>query len=260
MAEILSGADALNALNDDGQSGGGKDWSKFNVGSKYVVKIISPNDFFAFFSYGIYSKGGGGVKSFVAKNPSKKSAKGYPINNLTPWDKAWKYHADLSKEFGDKHSQEAYKYKPELRYAVGFFDLDSGERIVIDVSKKQFATLREAILKQEKKLHKYAFEVEKGNGGSVSLTPLPDLEDDLTDEQRANFDKAPEEFKIEDFHGILFERDEEAMLEALQSVGFDVTLIGYEPKQKSDNGGDEDEVEALDNGSPIDVTDDMLPF
>src|SRR5699024_3653226 len=77
-------------------------------------------DLMSFDSYGIYKK----VNSFVAENPSKKSKAGNPVDNLTPWDKAWKYYADKSEQFGDEASTEAYKYKPKQRFAMGFFDLD----------------------------------------------------------------------------------------------------------------------------------------
>ncbi len=225
----------------------------FKVGSSYTVKVVGTNDFFAFYSYGIYSKGGGGVNSFVAKNPSKKTEKGFPVENLTSWDKAFLYHRELSKEFGDHHSTEAYKYKPELRYAMGFFDLDSGERIVIDVSKKQAQTLRATIVKFEKKISKIAFTVEKATGGAVSLTPVIDMDEDLTDKQRENFGKAPEEFNIEDFHGILYESEEEEMVEALKRVGFDVSLIGLGSTEPDGGESEADPIEG-------EVSESDLPF
>src|SRR5699024_8013826 len=112
-------------------------------------------DLMSFDSYGIYKK----VNSFVAENPSKKSKAGNPVDNLTPWDKAWKYYADKSEQFGDEASTEAYKYKPKQRFAMGFFDLDSGEEIVIDVSKKQAQALHGAIMKNEKRIDTFAFEL-----------------------------------------------------------------------------------------------------
>lgn len=257
MAEILSGQDALNTLESSGNSGGNdKEFSTFKVGSKYVVKAVGTSDLFGFYNYGIYKKGGGGVPSFVAKNPSKKSDKGFPQENLTCWDKAFLFHYEKSKEFGDKESNEAYKYKPKLRFALGFFDLDSGERIVIDVSKDQANAIRKPLLKQAEKgkLGKVAFELEKEDGGTVSLTPIVDL-DDLTAKQRENFNKAPEEFKIEDFHGVNFEADDEEMLRRLVHAGFDVTKIGYEiPKPKAEGEAGESAGEA------IDIDSDDLPF
>lgn len=258
MAEIISGDAALDALNDDSTGGGenDKDFTKFNVGSKYLVKVLGTTDFFAFYNYGIYSKGGGGVSSFTAKNPSKKTDKGFPVEDLTPWDKAFMYHRELSTEFGDAQSTEAYKYKPELRYAMGFFDLDSGERIVIDISKKQAQTIRANIMKYEKKLPKLAFEVSKGGGGSVSLTPIIDMDEDITDKQRATFDKAPDAFEIEDFHGMLYEADDEEMIETLVRVGFDVSLIGLEAPNKAEA----EDKPAEEGAEPIDIDTDALLF
>ena len=57
------------------------------------------------------------------------------------------------------------------------------------------------------------------------LSPL-DL-DDLTDKQRANFEKAPEEFDHAVFNGIWYEQDEAQQVVLLRQAGFDVTKIGY---------------------------------
>lgn len=239
MAEIISGQDALDALENGGNNGGsGKskelDFTKFNVGSKYTVKVTGTKDFFVAYTYGIYEK----VNSFVAKNPSKKTGKGFPVENLTCWDKAFLYHKDRSEEFMDDESKEAYKYKPELRVAMGFFDLDSGERIVIDVSKKQANVLRAAIKEFEEDLEDTAFKVSKTNGGTVSLTPVLNMKK-LTETQRENFDNAPEEFKIEDFHDIFYEADDEEMLQLLVKAEFDVSLIGLEkPEAKAESSDD----------------------
>src|SRR5699024_5357178 len=117
---------------DDGNSAK-QEFAKFSSGTTYTVKVLGSADLISFYSYGIYKQ----VNSFVAKNPSKKSKKGYPIENLGPFDLAWKYHADKSEEFGDKDSQEAYKYRPRQRFALGFIDLDTGEPIIVDLSKNQ---------------------------------------------------------------------------------------------------------------------------
>src|SRR5690625_3450902 len=132
MANIQTGADALNALNQEDNGGGGAEFASFKSGTAYTVKALGTADLISFYSYGIFKQ----VNSFVAKNPSKKSGRGFPVEDLTPWDKAWKYHADLSEEFGDKHSQEAYKYRARQRFALGFIDLDTGDPIIIDLSKR----------------------------------------------------------------------------------------------------------------------------
>jgi len=233
MVQYQTGVDALNALNETGE-GNGVEFTSFKSGTTLVVKVLGTTDIISFYSYGIYKQ----INSFVAKTPSKKSAKGYPIENLTPWDKAWKYHKDLSEDFSDYHGQEAGKYRAKQRFAMGFYDLDSGEQIIIDVSKNQAQAIHSAIKKYEKRLGKLAFELSKEGSGTntaVSLTPVLDMEEDLTDKQRKNYDKAPEKFDMTKFDGILYEADEKEQIELLDKAGFDVTLIGYEkPSAESD--------------------------
>lgn len=239
--EVRSGQDALDILNAPDESGGsGLEWSPFKVGSTYTVKVANQGDLITFYSYGIYGK----TSSFVAKNPSKKSQKGFPQDNLTPWDKAFLYHYNKSEKFGDEESEEAYKYKPELRFGFIFFDLDQGKEIAIDVSKKQAQTIGGAIKKQadKGKLGKVAFEVEKTEGGGIMVTPIVDL-DELDKEQRKNFDEAPKEIDVAKYHDINYEADDEEMVKLLKQVGFDVTVL--------DLGEDLE---------GVDITDDDLPF
>lgn len=254
MSEIINGQAALDALNQTDE-GGGKDveFASFKSGTTYTVKVLGTADLFSFYSYGIYKK----VNSFVAKNPSKKSAKGYPVDDLTPWDLAWKYHKDLSEDYTDAHGQEAGKYRVKQRFAFGFIDLDSGEPIIVDVSKKQGQAIYAAIKKYEKKLGKIAFELSKqgeSTSTTVSLTPIIDMDEDLTDEQRKNFDEAPAEFDHALFDGLLYEADEAEQIELLTQAGFDVSLIGLGGQQgESQAEGDGD----TDGDMP---EDDSLPF
>lgn len=239
MANYQAGADALNALNASDEGGSNAEFASFKSGTTYVVKVLGTADLITFYSYGIYKQ----VNSFVAKNPSKKSRNGYPVEDLTPWDLAWKYHKDRSKDFGDEHSQEAAKYRCKQRFAMGFYDLTSGEPIIVDLSKKQAQGVHDVIKKYEKKLDKLAFELSKvGNGTStaVTLTPIIDMDEDLTPEQRANFDKAPAQFDMSLFEGLLYEADEDEQIELLIKAGFDVSLIGLETPKKDEAVDEED--------------------
>lgn len=233
------GMDALNALNDTGTGGTSNEFNSFKTGTTYKVKVVGTDAIMTFDSYGIYKV----VNSFSAKNPSKKSAAGYPVDNYTPWDRAWKFHRDLSEDFSDAHGQEASKYRPKRRFAMGFYDLATGELIVVDLSKNQAQAVHSVIKKYEKKLGKMAFELSKQGSGtstSVSLTPLIDLDDDLTDEERKHFDKAPAEFDMSRFDGILYEADEDEQIRLLKQAGFDVTLIGYDANAGGSPAQDDD--------------------
>lgn len=239
MSNYLQGDAALDALNATDEGGSGAEFTSFKSGTTLLVKVLGTSDLMAFYSYGIYKL----VNSFVAAQPSKKSAKGYPIDALTPWDKAWKYHKDLSADFNDAHGQEAGKYRAKQRFAMAFYDLDAGEPIIIDVSKNQAQAIHGAIKKYEKRLGKLAFELTKSGSSTsttVSLSPVLDMDEDLTDKQRANFDKAPEAFDKAMFDGLLYEADEEEQIKLLTQAGFDVKRIGLEPVT-NDVGGELEE-------------------
>ena len=247
MTKFVSGADALDVLNQEESGGNNVEFSSFKSGTTYYVKVLGTADLIQFFSYGIYNR----VNSFVAEKPSKKSAAGNPVEDLTVWDKAWKYHKDLSEEWTDEHGQEAAKYRPKQRFAMGFFDLTSGEPIIIDVSKNQAQAIYGNIKKYEKRLDQMAFELSKQGSGrdtTVSLSPVMFPEEDLTEQQQKNLAEAPEEFDMKLFDGILFEADEAQQIENLIQAGFDISLIGLEAPKKEDGG------------EPLEVTDDMLPF
>lgn len=259
MSEVKQGQAALDVLNqsdDDGDKG----YTSFKSGTTYVVKVLGTADLITFFNYGIY----GEVDSFVPETPSKKSKKGYPVENLTPWDLAWKYHKDKSEHYQDEHGTEASKYRAKQRFAMGFYDLDSGEQVVIDVSKNQAQALHGSIKKYEKKLSKLAFELTKEGkkqNTTVSLTPLLDMDEDLTDKQRKAFDEAPAEFDAALFEGINYEADYDEQVELLGKAGFDVSLIGLEQKEDKEEDDNKADSKADDTAEPVtDISDDDLPF
>lgn len=234
--QYQSGADALNSLNASNEGGGGSkaEFASFKSGTTYKVRVLGTQDLIRFYSYGIFGK----IHSFVAKNPSVKNVRGFAESNLTPWDKAAKYYQDLKfkaqdegnaaaeKEYGD----QAYKYRVKERFALGFINLADGEPIIIDISKKQAQTIHSVIMKYEKKLGKLAFELSKQGSGqstTVSLSPVIDMEEDLTDKEREVFAKFDgQAFDMTLFDGILYEADEKEQIENLVAAGFDITLIG----------------------------------
>ncbi|MDR7001615.1 hypothetical protein [Neobacillus niacini] len=240
MSQFQSGADALNALNAVNEGGGNKaEFASLKSGSSYKVRVLGTADLIRFYSYGIFKR----VNSFVAKNPSIKNAKGYPVENYTPWDSAFQYYNDIKRKAQDagnadkekEYAELAYQFKAKERYALGFIDLATGEPIIIDLSKKQAQTVHAVIKKNEKKLGKVAFELSKSGSGqqtTVMLSLLFDLDEDLDDKERKNFeaydavDGLPKEFDMSLFDGLLYEADDKEMTESLVAAGFDISLIG----------------------------------
>ncbi|SER88263.1 hypothetical protein [Psychrobacillus sp. OK032] len=252
LSKYAAGLDALDALNATNDGGNNAEFQSFKSGSTFYVKVLGTANLISFYSYGIFKQ----VNSFVAKEPSQKSKAGYPVADYTVWDRAWKYHKDLSADFSDHHGQEASKYRAKQRFAMGFYDLTTGEPIIVDVSKAQAQAIHAVIVKNEKRLGKFAFELSKQGSGTtttVSLSPVMDMDEDLTDAQRANFEKAPAEFDMSLFDGLLFEADEAEQIKLLTQAGFDVSLIGLT------NAAPNADPFAASSG-PIDVDSESLPF
>ncbi|KLK98053.1 hypothetical protein XJ18_17640 [Bacillus pumilus] len=254
MTKYTSGADALNALNATNEGGGGgnsAEFASFKTGTVYKVRVMSAFDLIRFFSYGIYKK----VNSFSAANPSTLNKNGFPESNLTSWDRAWKYYQDQKKAAADRGDakaeeaakQEAAKYRVKERYALGFINLETGQPIIVDLSKTQATTVHAVIKKQEKKLGRIAFELEKSGSGTntvVSLTPLIDMEEDLTEAERKHFaDQDGKEFDMSLFDGLIYEADEKEMIENLVAAGFNLALIG----ESLDGGAEDVELPAGEN-------------
>jgi hypothetical protein len=245
--QFLVGEAADTALSTEGGSGkNNAKFSSFKSGTTYTVKVIGLKDYFQFFNYGIFNQ----VDSFCAENPSVKTPKGFPVENLTPWDKAFRYYKDLSKDWTDEMSQKAQAFKPKSRIAQAFYDLTTGEIIAIDLSNKQHSAIKSTMEKYAKKIDKMVFEVSKiGESTStvVSMSPVIDIEDDLTEQQRANLAKAPKEIDITHFFTAPYIADEKEQVELLVKAGFDISLIGLKQGASSEE-------------KPLEVTEDDLPF
>lgn len=227
MTNYTNGLDALNALNEtnEGAGGGGAEFTPLKSGTTIKVKVIDKTAVQLAYSYSIFKK----VNSFVAKNPSTRDKYGNAKDNLTPWDKAAAYYKAKSEVYTDANGVEASKYRAKARFAFAFFSLEEGKVIIVDLSKNQAQGIAAAIAKYEKKLDKLAFELAKegeGTSTKVSLSPILDMDEDLTDKERANFAKAPAEIPANVFDGIWYEQDEAQMVDLLRQAGFDPSLIG----------------------------------
>lgn len=226
MTQFQSGLDALAALNatNDGGNETKNEFSTFKSGTTYLVKVVDKSAVQLAYGYGSFNDG---VNSFVAKNPSKRNAKGYVESNPTPWDRASAYHKSKSEVYTDDHGQLAYKYAGKPRFAMAFYSLDESKFIVVDLTKNQAQAVAAVIAKNEKKLDKKPFELEKtGTGTSTAVTLSPLDLDDLTEKQQAVFEAAPKEFDASVFDGIWYEKDDEEQIADLRKTGFDISLIG----------------------------------
>lgn len=206
----------------------------FSSGTTLKVRVKSKEDSVEYYAYSVFGK----VNTFVPKDPAERNAKGYISANPTVWDRAAELiYADAkkAKDSGDEASSEkirnqAYLLKGKPKYLIGLGSLETGEDIVVDLTPKQAAGVFAAIQKYEKKLDKLAFELSKTGSSTntvVTLSPILDMDEDLTDAERANFAKAGENaFDFELFEGCLYVADDAEQTKNLVIAGFDIGRLG----------------------------------
>lgn len=232
---ILTGEDALNALDAGSGEKVRNEFTRLKSNSSFVVKVPGIAVISAYV-YGNFENPK--IYSFVAENESKKTEKGFPIENLTPFDKAYIYYKDQSDDWQDEMAAKANIYRAEQKFTFGFYDLNEGNPIMVEFTRNQARVIRDAIVKNEKYLDKLAFTLSKQGTGRdtvVSLTVIPML-DELTDKQRENFDKLPNDFDKSNFEGLYYVADEEEQINRLIESGFDISLIGLEAPAEKDEG------------------------
>lgn len=135
---------------------------------------------------------------------------------------------DRKKELKDK----AYQLKAKPRFLFGFHDLETGEPILIDASKKQGQTLFAIISEYAEELDSYAFKLSKAEGGVMSLTPILK---GLTNTQKDNFEATKgKELDGKLYENAIFKRDLNGQKEDLKKFGFDLSLILNEGVSKID--------------------------
>ncbi|KMK75418.1 hypothetical protein [Alkalihalobacillus pseudalcaliphilus] len=237
---IKKGAGAIGQLEASNEGGATADFTKFKSGTSLKVRVKGLHDLAQYYNYGIFKV----VNSFTPEVPAERNDRGFITANPTPWDKAAQYHADKAKEaaeVGDKQAEDDEKaaarlYRGSEKYLVGFFDLETGQDIVVDLTRNQAQVVFAAIKKYAKKLDKIAFELSKTGSSTstiVSLSPIIDMDEDLTDKEKENFAKGGQPFNDSLFDNLLYEADESEQLELLTKAGFDISLIGYEGEVNS---------------------------
>lgn len=235
MSSIFTkrGADAVNSAQAEKETKASA-IVPFGSGTTLKVRVKSLDDSAEYYGYGVFGK----VNTFVPKQPSERNAKGYVTANPTVWDRA----ADLlyedarkAKDAGDETKAEELRrqaslFKGNPRYLIGFGSLETGEDIVVDLTKKQAAGVFATMAKYAKKLDKLAFELSKTGTSTntvVSLSPILDMDEDLTEEERKNFDKCGEKpFDPAVFEDCLYIADEAEQTKNLVIAGFDIGRLG----------------------------------
>jgi hypothetical protein len=245
MSFIQKGKDAEKALTQEKQE---KALVSFKSGQSYRVRVPSLYTFASYKSHSVY-------KVFYTTPCAKLG--GQPCAYCQAADKLYKEAEALEKagkkQAADDKRNEAYQIKAKDRVMFGFFDLETGKPIILDMTKKQGQTLYSAIKKQEKRLDKFAFEVAKegeGTNATVTLTLL--MEEDLKGNEAKHFEAtAGKEFDESLFEGVFALKDYAEQLEDVRKYGVDLDGKGSAPAAPAN---DDDVTPA---GEP---SDDDLPF
>ena len=207
----------------------------FPSGTTVKVRIKSPEDSAEYYAHSVFGK----VPTFVPKVPAERNAKGYVTANPSVWDQAADVlyadataaeKAGASTEDVKAIRNEAYLLKSKARYLVAFGNLETGEDGFVDLTPKQAKGVLASITKYTKKLDKLAFELSKTGSSTdtvVTLSPIIDMDEDLSDAERANFEKCgAQPFDFAAFEGFLFEADEAEQTKNLVIAGFDIGRLG----------------------------------
>jgi hypothetical protein len=217
-----------------------------------MVKVAGPEDYVLFFEHGFF----GGFKSTLCHDAAGHGAdlycKAHKVllaehnQKRDKLKEEGKSKEDIKKLLEDEW-KAAYSLKAKANYLMAFIDLDTGEPIIVKATEKQGNGVIDVIEKNHSKnrLDKLAFELYKtgeGSGTTIKLDAVIDMEEDLTDKQRENFEKAKGmEIPESAFANIFSFRDEDKQIEDLQFIGFDLSKIGVE---------EPDEVEPIEDDEP----------
>lgn len=211
------------------QEGGNNNVLKsFKSGTTYKVRVPSATDFVEYYNHSVY-------KVFYSTPCTRASGQEDMYDKAV--DLIYK-DANNAKKAGDESraedlKQKAYQLKAKPKYLFGFFDLEEdGEPLIIDVSKKQAQALITGIEKFSKRLDKTAFEISKtgtGTSTTVSIMPVLDIDEDLTEAEQEAFKNTKGKEFPEELYGKVFKtKSTDEQIEDLKAFGFDVGRLGYE--------------------------------
>ncbi|MBX6362046.1 MAG: hypothetical protein IRZ03_18475 [Acidobacterium ailaaui] len=220
------------AQNATSEGGARKDYSshliRLKSGDRVVVKLPDAESYVEYRAASVF-------KCFY-------TAPVVPGDNL--YEKASKNLFEKGRQTGDETYTEAARLiRPRARYLFGFINLDDGKPVIFDATRKQAQSLISTIEKYAKKVDKIAFELSKSGESTstvVTLSPIIDMDEDLNDTQRANFDKAVAEgAKVPDdiFENVLTLRDHAGQVEDLRKFAEKYGLTAEELGVDLGDGG-----------------------
>lgn len=221
-------------------------------GTSYMVRITDLDSFVEYKVHGDYF-----LRTAYKVYPSACTAKAGMVDLYC---KALKLMYDDRDKIKEEKGEDSEEYKKldaiikdlraKDRRLFGFINLDDGKPLIIELTPNQADSLYELMVKNQKKIHKSAFELYKS--GAIGLVPQ-DPEEDLTPKQKQNWEKT-KDIKIDFeqlFEKAVYIKNEEQQVLDLHKLGFDVTRLGYEPPKEEEEREEE---------QPKPITPNDLPF
>lgn len=229
-------------------------------GESIKVAILSAEDFGEYMQHGGYTLSN---KYQVYNMPCLKH-----LGKPDLYDEAVPLMYNDAKEAekaGDKQRAEelrliAGELRAKKRMLFGFVDLETGEQIVVDVTRGQGENLVDTILEYEDSITEYPFLLEKKGtkaNTTVTLSPIVNMKK-LTKTEQANFEAVKgNKFDQSLFEKIFFVKPEEQQIQDLIKIGFDVSRIGIDPDYVPQPV---EQQQTKEEQEEVNITDDDLPF
>lgn len=208
---VLKGMSAIGKLQEKNEGGRKNALKYLKAGDSLTVSIPSTEEVAQVFIHNVF-----GV--FNSCKCTREDMYDKAVDHLYSLANAEKDEAK-KKELKD----QAYQLKAKAKYLFGFHNLETGEPVLIEASKKQGQSLYAIINEYAEELGSYAFKLTKAEGGVLSLTPILK---GLTAEQKENFEATKgKEIDAELYEKAYYVRDHAGQLEDLKKFGFDISAI-----------------------------------
>lgn len=201
-----------------------KDYSKviktLKSGTSFKVRVPSEEEVVEVFMHSVY-------ETFYSTPCTRDDLYDKAVALLRADQK--KAQEDGDEKLAEVLGNHAYALTAKPRYLFGFYNLEDGAEMIVDLSKKQAQGVISTVKKNAKRLNQLAFEISKtGSGQStvVGFDPLMFLDEDLTPQELKHYQATEGKVIAEDVYAnCLYVKNEGEQAEDLQA---------YELKAKKD--------------------------
>ena len=151
------------------------------------------------------------------------------------WKEAKAAEAEGDEDKYEKLKDQAVALMPSERFLVGFFSMETGQPVIVDVTKNQAEVIIGAMKKYKTQAQTFRFELWKTGQKRDTKVGLDPILDPMSEKDQKRFDELKgKSFDFDLFEKCLYIKPEEEQLEDLHKFGFDLSKIGKELPNKDD--------------------------